>query len=157
MANATPYIYHMALASGHTRRSPRAEVADETLALLAPWLAAAVNSGQRHPLPTAELAHYDAAVTVENGGLLVTVFAGDDPLATFGVAQRSRQGGDLWALILAHFPAKPETGKPAEPWCAVALHPALIAHPDAMGWLGDFERCIAWAWITRDPQIEAVK
>jgi hypothetical protein len=24
-----------------------------------------------------------------------------------------------------------------------------------IGWMGDFERCVAWAWITRNPAIEA--
>lgn len=154
---ANPYINHLTLASGHIRRSERAEVDDETLKILAPWLSDAINSGERHPLPVAELAHYEAAAFVEDGGLLVTVFAGENPLVTFGVAQRSRHGGNLWAKMLANFPAKPGTQKPAEPWCAVALHPALIAHPDAMGWMGDFERCVAWAWITRNPQMESVK
>lgn len=163
------YLNHITLPSGHTRRSPRAEVSDEALALLAPWLRAAANSGGRAALPVAELSHYSAAALIEGGGLVVTIYgpagphvagrphAGDVmPLVALGVAQRSRQGGDLWAMMLANFGCADGLQKPGEPWCAVALHPSLIDTPDAAHWLGDLERCIAWAWITRSPQIGAI-
>lgn len=110
------------------------------------------------------LAHYSADVLVEAGALVATIYAPqglhppgriatgpDDPLATLGVAQRSRHGERLWAMMIDNFGAAPGLTRPAEPWCAVALHPALAMHIDAAHWLGDLERCIAWAWITRDP------
>ena len=36
---------------------------------------------------------------------------------------------------------------PEPPWCAVEIHPALALYPAAAEWLGDFERCVAWAWV----------
>ena len=40
--------------------------------------------------------------------------------------------------------------RPAEPWCAVLIHLTLaLADPSASAWLGDFERCVAWAWVHR--------
>ena len=41
------------------------------------------------------------------------------------------------------------------PWLAVITHPTLAAHLGATEWLGDFERCVAWAWITRHPAVES--
>lgn len=153
------YINHITLSTGHVTRSQRSDVGDDVLATVAPWVAAAVNSGQQHPLPGRP--DYAAAVFVQDGGLAVTVYAPQPdigprlPLVTFGVAQRSRQGAGLWALLVANFGAHPSARKPGEPWCAVALHPALRADMGAAEWLGDFERCVAWAWITRNPSIEA--
>lgn len=104
-----------------------------------------------------------------DGGLVVTVYGplgphtpgkphggATTPLVTVGVAQRSRHGQPLWESLVNAFGCADETEKPAEPWCAVALHPGLSAYPDASDWLGDFERCIAWAWITRNTQIDVV-
>lgn len=38
---------------------------------------------------------------------------------------------------------------PPEPWYAARLEAAVLAHQDALSWLGDFECCIAWAWVLR--------
>jgi len=153
---AAPYITHLTLSSGNSRRSPRAEVGDDTLQMLVPWLRKAVAAGTRQPLPVEGLDLYSVLALVQDGALVATVYAGADaPLVTIGVAQRSRQGSALWDSMLTTFAAAPGLERPAEPWCAVALHAALLAHPDAGEWLGDFERCLAWAWITRRPQFEA--
>lgn len=151
------YINHVTLTTGHVTRSQRRDVADDTLAAVAPWLQSAINSGQQHPLPG--LPQYAAAVFVQDGGLVVTVYAHQPdigqrlPLVTFGVAQRSRHGEALWALLVANFGAHALAKRPREPWCAVALHPTLAGDLGATQWLADFERCVAWAWITRNPDL----
>lgn len=38
---------------------------------------------------------------------------------------------------------------PGEPWCAVRLEPGIALYPETAHWLGDFERCLAWAWLER--------
>lgn len=166
----SPYIIHITLSTGHTRNSPREEVGDDILRLLVPWLNGLTQQpGQRAPLPVPDLAHYSASATVDAGALLATIWGprgpylpgrahdGEaDPLVTLGVAQRSRHGGDLWAMMVAQFGVAPGLKRPAEPWCAIALHAGLMAHPQTAEWLGDLERCIAWAWVTRAPQMEAV-
>ncbi|MER2518583.1 MAG: hypothetical protein ABTR92_19665 [Candidatus Accumulibacter phosphatis] len=153
-----PYINHLTLSTGHTRRSPRAEVGDDTLAWLVPWLREAVALGTPQPLPVADLARYTLLAMVEDGALLATLYAGiDAPLVTIGVAQRSRQGACLWEKMIAAFDAAPGLERPAEPWCAVALHAGILDDPGAGEWPGDFERCLAWAWITRSPQLGAVR
>lgn len=36
---------------------------------------------------------------------------------------------------------------PPAPWLLAMLHMPIMQHPEMIGWLGDLERCIAWAWI----------
>jgi len=169
MSNS-PYLAHLTLTTGHLRRSYREEVGDEALALLAPWLATAIRTGAREPLPVPSLAHFAATAAVEDGALICTVWgpphsqqtaaaANPDmavPLITLGVAQRSRQAAALWPLLLAMPGSASGVRRPEPPWCAVSLQPGLLLHPTASDWLGDFERCVAWAWITRAPALDRV-
>jgi hypothetical protein len=164
---SVPYINHITLTTGHCNRSGRDQVMDETLAILRPWIAASLAAEVPVPLPVTPLAHFSGRCIIDDGALVCTIYAPGGPhvagqptgaegfpLVTLGVAQRSRHGGDLWALMLANFGAYPAAKRPAEPWCAVALHSSLAAYPEATRWLGDLERCIAWAWITRRPTLE---
>lgn len=155
------YLNHITLSTGHARRSDRAEVSGETMARVGPWLAVLVESGQPAPLPVSSLADYTGHATVVDGALVVTIsgpaltdgpMAGKaPPLVTLGVAKRSRHGAVLWPLMTGPVmpPAKPGIQRPGEPWAAVAIWPTLAMHPDALSWLGDLERCIAWAWLER--------
>lgn len=159
------YINHITLATGDCRRSPRAEVDDATLAILIPWLKKAIASGNIEPLPVPPLSHYGARAIKETG-LVVTIYgprgphaqgkphAGEWlPLITIGIAQRSRESADLWALLQANFGGKPGVKAPTTPWVAVSIHDNIVAYFDALQWLGDLERCIAWAWVSRNPEI----
>lgn len=155
------YLHHITLSTGHTRRSDRAEVSGETLARVGPWLAALVESGKPAPLPVSGLSEYTGHATVVDGALVVTISGPEQtegpmagkapPLVTVGVAKRSRHGAALWPLMTGPVmtPAKPGIQRPGEPWAAVAIWPTLALHPEAAGWLGDLERCIAWAWMDR--------
>lgn len=163
------YINHITTTTGHNARTSRADVADEVLAVVAPWLLSIVNTGQKSPLPVPKLSHFGAIAYVQDGGLIVTVYgpsgpnrdgqpaSADIPLVTFGVAQRSRHSEPLWAMLLANFEHAPGLGQPATPWCAVVIHPSIMAHANTIGWLADFERCVAWAWITRNTYLESAK
>jgi len=159
------YINHITLGTGDCRRSPRSEVHDETLAVLVPWLNQARSSGKIEPLPVAPLSHFGARV-VKDIGLVVTIYGPRGPhtpgrphsgewlpLATLGIAQRSRESVDLWASLQANFGSKPGITAPAAPWVAVAIHDTIVGYLDALQWLGDLERCIAWAWVTRNPAL----
>ena len=163
------YINHLTITTGHNARTSRADVADDVLAIVVPWLQSIVNTGQKSPLPVPALRHFSAIAYVQDGGLIVTVYGPsvphldgqpaitDIPLVTFGVAQRSRHSEPLWAMLMANFEHPAGIKQPATPWCAVAVHPSITAHADAIGWLADFERCVAWAWITRNVQLEPSK
>ena len=79
------------------------------------------------------------------------------PLVTFGVGVQG-DTGQLWQYlcrVTADIPGfgfpdaiDPESPPPT-PWCGVGLHVPLLlgAYPDALHWLGDFERCVAWAAV----------
>ncbi len=71
------------------------------------------------------------------------------PLVTLGVAKSSRQSAVLWPLM--NGPTMPvvkaHTKCPDAPWLAVAIWPTIVMHSEALEWLGDLERCIAWAWM----------
>jgi hypothetical protein len=154
-------IQHLTLASGHTSRIERGDVTGETIGRIAPWLGALVESGAAAPLPLSGLADYSASASVNRGALLVTISAKADvsgpmagmaqPLVTIGVARRSADGDSLWPLLCGAHTQQGNLAavRPPEPWCGVVIWPTLFLHPGALEWLGDLERCIAWAWCTR--------
>ena len=162
------YINHITMTTGHLARTSRGDVPPEVTALLAPWLQGLVSTGKAAPLPVPGLAEYSAQALLQDGALVVTLYApagpyqpgkpnGGEvmPLITMGVAQRSRHAAKLWDALCAAVPSRPKMDMPATPWLAVITYPTLAAHLGAAGWLGDFERCIAWAWITRHPVVES--
>ena len=73
-----------------------------------------------------------------------------------GIAQRSREAAQLWDYLINAFGAHPSAKMPSVPWCATSPHEPLAVLRDALDWLGDFERCVAWAWITRNPALTAM-
>lgn len=163
------YLNHITLNTGHLARTSRTDVAPAVTQLLASWLPATLNSGKYHHLPVPELSHFSAQIFVQDGALVVTVSASVGPhqqgkphngqtmpLVTFGVAQRSRQGAPLWSMLVKAFGCVAGLQQPGTPYCAVAIHPRIAAYKGATGWLGDFERCVAWAWITRNPDLQPV-
>lgn len=139
------YINHITLATGHNARTSSADVAASTLAVMRPWLAEALAYKDAYPLP-GPLGRdgYRAPVCIVQGALLCTVFGPPlVPLVTFGVAGRSRQSAELWAMLVAQYGAKPGLQAPGTPWCAVALHPGYMSQMGVSAWIGDFERCLA--------------
>ena len=145
------YLNHLTLNSGHIARTSSADVAADTRAVMAAWLEAAIKYVDPYLLPGPLGAQrYSASIAIERGSMLCTVFAPPlDPLVTFGVARRSRQAAELWPLLRAQFGGKPGIKMPGEPWCAVHIHPVFAEQFGASAWIGDFERCVAWAWIER--------
>lgn len=153
------YITHITLATGHTSRIQPGDVAGETLARVGPWLSALVESGQPMPLPVSGLSGFTALAVLLDGALVVTVsgppiktgpMSGKaPPLVSIGLAKKSRHA-HLWALLTGPVmpPAAPGIKCPPSPWCGVTIHPSIALHMDALTWLGDFERCVAWAWCS---------
>ena len=146
------YIHHLTLTTGHASRVSDGDVSGETMARVRPWLEAMVESGRPMPLPVSALADdYSAHASAKDGALLVTVSGPTGlPMVTIGVAARSRHAVKLWAELVALSGAA-DPGRPSAPWCAVVLWPDLSAHMDAAAWLGDLERCVAWAWVNANP------
>ena len=136
-------MYHLTLLTGHTRESPRSEVADHVIDVLRPWLAPGT-----HPI-TQVPGGYSLVVPVVERGYLATVQQGRVPIASIGVAADEGEAEIIWpALVeLQRVVAEPVATRPTTtPWCAVAL---LVVSPAMSDWLGDFERCLAWAYLER--------
>lgn len=156
------YLNHLTLATGHTTRIHAGDVTGEALARVGPWLAVLVESGQPAPLPVSGLSAYTGHAIVIDGALICTIsgpapadgpMAGKaPPLVSVGVAIRSRHGAALWPLLTGSVmpPVRAGLQRPGEPWAAVAIWPTIALHPQALEWLGDMERCIAWAWMTKN-------
>lgn len=150
MGRDLKYINHITISTGHVARTSRADVTDETIKALSPWLKACMAYINPYPLP-GPLGTRDGfvmAASIERGGLICHVGHQDDgPLVTFGIAARSRQSGELWAWLCAQYGSRDALTAPSVPWCAVALHPAYMLQHGVSAWMGDFERCVAWTWI----------
>ncbi len=130
------YIWHETIQTQHTRRSFRSEVAPDILEMVSGWLASDLME-----LPGG----YRCVVMYRSGHCLqaeVHTPAGVR-LVAIGIAAHARCGQTLWVRL----EGKPDA-KPAEPWCAVWLDiEGITTDPDAALWLGDFERCLAWAFL----------
>lgn len=148
------YIQHLTLSTGHTRRSYRSEVRDDVVTYCRDLIDQAIageEEGLRVPIPSLGC---DLGVVSTSRSLLVSVQREEVPLVTFGLATHSRSGASLWRVLTEVGASTPihETVKlcPPEPWCAVRLEPgATLADHDVLMALGDFERCMAWAFIER--------
>lgn len=147
------HIHHLTLTTGHTRRSWRHEIDPGVLRDLGRLLRRGIDTG-RIDLTMIEPAGHWVRVTPHGKCVLLTVMHGDDmPLVTFGVAAHSRCGARMWrlltqdAVVAEGAPRLSPDRAPQEPWCAARIEPGLMYRPDAAQWLGDFERCIAWAWL----------
>ena len=153
------YLNHIILNTGAVHQSPREEVDGHTLQVVRPWLAEAIASDE--PIPMLIDSHMSAKALAE-AGLVVTVYAPHaphkrgkphrgqvTPLVTFAVAKDASEAGYLWGQLAAVFKISAKAKQPSTPWLAVQVHAALVAYPQAIGWLSDFERCVAWAHITQ--------
>lgn len=146
-------MIHLTVETGHTRMSPRSEVSDEAVAFLrgALWPPAA-EPPDSIAVPGAP--GYRLGVAPGGEGLWAAVWHERD-----GVRAGGQWMGDaicVWvvvstveaALTWPRIQARNKCAQPdSVPWLAVSLAPLAVQHPDALEWLGDLERCVAWAWL----------
>lgn len=153
-----PKISHLTLNTGRCRQySPRDEVSDDVLATIAPWLDAAVESGAIVKIPKFE---YRVQARAVQGAISMEVYAPepdvgpDIPVASIAVAQQE-QAAEIWSAYRPLPGVVPWVKMPKAPFCLVLLHPTIMMYRDALEWLGDFERIVAWAWITQHPSLSS--
>jgi hypothetical protein len=152
--DANEVLTHYTLNTGQTRQSPRSEVDERLLPLLAPFA-----SIGRHELPKPFLG-FTVAVSGTAAGLFLTIHRGDVPLVSCAVADAEAAADEVWpplerlylritegrlpfASEQYHPPRRPER----LPWLAVVLVGPSDKLLPAADWLADFERCLAWAWL----------
>lgn len=123
------------------RKSPRAEVADEALRYCVALLeqASLLPHPEQHRIRGVDAA---LSVSIEGRGMIATVWALQGaPLVDVGVALHSRSAAGLWRAM------GPIQGKrPPAPIVVAKIHPTLLLDMSATEWLGDFERCLGWAF-----------
>lgn len=143
------YLNHLTLNTGHIRHSPRHEVDDQALHLTHRLIAAALDGRADMPIPG-----YQLTATRFGRALLLTIWGGDDPLATIAIAGRNRDARGMWAALIEQaqrFDPAIRTDMPEAPFAAAMLWPALGFEADAAHWIGDFGRTAAWAWQEMPP------
>lgn len=138
------YVMHVTLETGHGRRSYRHEVADAVVTLLRQQIAEMLAG-----MPVEIRPGYTMSGAAAGPALLATVSRDGRPLITVAVAAKSRASARLWRELQHPVPgSSPAVGDPPRaPWVAARLYPTLVLDPEAATWLGDFGRCLAWAWI----------
>ena len=151
--NAMKTMNHITMTTGHNRVSPRSEVQQGTMKMVTTWMLMALADGKPTPLPC-PLGEkgFHARLSVDAGALFCTLFGSKTlPLLTFGVAVDETQSDVLWGRMCKEDGVGKGLTKPAAPLCAVTLHTGFTTclDVDMWSWAGDFERCVAWAFIEK--------
>lgn len=150
------FIRHVTLTTGHTRDSLPGEVSEDVIAVCRGLIEALIADPTR-PVPIPGPPGYSLGGRASGKCLVATVWANGPPsvvVATIGVAAHSRCGAMLWRELhrWGETPVVTDPERcPPEPWVAAAVDTGIAQHMDATDWLGDFERCLAWAWVLPPP------
>lgn len=139
-------LLHLTMNTGEVRLSTRSEVVNDVLAMLQPMLTPGLHTLPMH-------GGYSLEVPIVPEGWWGTLYqAGQIPIATIVVAAHTEEGAAMWLRLrryyqeLRHYlrlercPEVPERA----PWAAV-----ISMTPTSVEWLGELERSLAWAYITR--------
>jgi hypothetical protein len=142
-------VTHYTLNTADTGELPRLAIDPEAITVLQPLI------DQGGPIPGC--APFRVTVTQASGAAVFTVWRAAEPIVTCALAWTVEGEAEAWPAIEEvyldlsdRFPQLPvpakEANKPASlPWLAVVLLPSLLNQSrDDVGWLGDFERCLAW-------------
>lgn len=153
---AAEFIRHITLQTGHSRDCYASEISADALKfchdLIHQCLA---TDGEKVAIRNFD-GYYLTCGNVGGRTLLGSVWHGvndSTPLVNFAVATKSRNSAIAWRKLHNYSTINPQTNInaiPPVPWLAASLEPGAVMYPDAMHWLGDFERCLAWAWVTYD-------
>lgn len=156
MSAVARWLEHVTLTTGHSRRSYLDEVSDEALALCR-RLIEQLRSGD--PAARVPILRTPYALTgyARTGRCLTVTIAADEPVVTMAVGGHSKCGARVWREIHQYadeweLPYVTDRDRPPpEPWCAALLDSAAARQPaEGLMAIGDFERCLAWAWLTSE-------
>jgi hypothetical protein len=141
---------HTTLQTAHSRHCGRDEISNDALAFCRELITAAlINPNKPVPMPNFD-GYFFSGGNISGKGLFGTVWKHKIPMVTIMVAVKSRSSPKLWQKIHqnATLPTKTDINiPPPVPWVVASLTVSAAMDMDAMSWLGDFERCLAWAWM----------
>ena len=151
------YIRHVTLSTGDVRDSYASEIGDAALSVCRALIERALRGQIVESVPLPGVPGYSLHVRATARCLTARVYADGAPsilVVTIGIATHSRCGSRLWRALHTcgadPVPVVTDPERcPPEPWVAAALDVGIAQYPDAVQCLGDFERCLAWAWIGR--------
>lgn len=145
-------MIHLTLNTGHVRHSPRDEVASDVIAAMIP-----LTQPGSYDLGTFGLAlqGWRLEVPACPAGYYATLYGGSMPVLSLAVARTTEDADIVWPALERSY--RQVTDLPGSrgadfeapyrpnrlPWLAVALLFPLACP----AWAGDFERCLAWAWL----------
>jgi len=151
------FIRHIVLNTGHVQDFRHNEIDLEVTARLGPVMAAACagKSAQGVAIPAVDGYSFTARCGVRC--MTASVYADGPPsvrLCSIAVARHSLCGDAAWRALHALAPGPLATDParvPPEPWFGVLLTAAIEDDPDALTWLGDFARYLAWTYFLEKP------
>jgi hypothetical protein len=159
----TDSIQQITITTGLIRDSLAGEVAPRTVDLMV-GLIKVLEDKMVANLP-GPLAGFHLAGRPTGKCLHTTLRKGDTDVLSIGIATDETCGNRLWRVLYNeakwqlpqgvaqlipgdHTRADPDR-PPAPPWVAGALHAGIITiDPETMVVFGDFERCLAWGFVT---------
>lgn len=148
------FIRHITLTTGHTQDSQPGEVPQHVRDRLRPMIEILGKAGLQAPIKIPGMPGYSVTGGATKNCLVAVVWR-DRParaLVSIGIAARSRCGPAIWRGLhtWGKVPVVTDPDRcPPGPWVAVALDTLDPTEP-ALEWLGDFERCLAWAFCDPD-------
>lgn len=144
------YIRHITLQTAHSRNIEKSEISAESIEFCTDLITSCLlNPNEKVSIKNFD-GYYFSAGNTGGKSLFGTVWYGELPLVTFVVAKKSRNAAKVWQELHRNVTLEAKTDVkdvPSVPFIAVSVQVTANLVPDAMSWLGDFERCIAWAWM----------
>lgn len=136
-------IRFRSLDSSTSRDSRRDELAPDAIDALRPMLDR-VADGATVALPGTKHRCRMTGAMGRHRALLLTINAGNDPVASIGIAPSPGASDELWREWIGR---SADDRTPRAPWCVLQRLPGLSLHQDLAPWLDVFGRSCAWAWI----------
>lgn len=147
-------MIHYTLNTGTAITSSRIEISDAVIAVCQTLL----EPGQ-YGMPVPQLSEYVINIRENgNGGLLFSIECEGNIIAACGVADSEQSAEVMWIVIERTYLNFTDQGPVVEsnleppvcptslPWLAVILT-GSTDELHTVAWLGDFVRCMAWAWL----------
>jgi hypothetical protein len=156
---------HITLNTGHSCTQVRDSVSDD----VAERMAALIRNGLQHGGWTTldfDGEAWPIHVELIDSAVLVGIFLPSEnghrekPVVAIGVSAHQAAGARVWERLHAHageIDARHSTSPPNAPWICVSLDLYAVtvvslenfaASISLMSWLGDFERCLAWGFVS---------